>query len=52
VEAVKAVYAKEFEAGLQQLSAMEEASFKVLEDLEHMAVAGQDDIANLCVHAQ
>ena len=50
VDAVKAYYAKDFAAGLQQLSAMEDASFKVLDELERMAVTGQDDIANLCVN--
>ena len=51
VEAVRAYYDGDFAAGLQRLSAMEEASFKVLDELERMAVAGQDDIANLCVQA-
>jgi hypothetical protein len=52
VDAVKAFYAREYDLGVQQLSLMEEASVKVLDELEHMAVAGQDDIANLCVSVQ
>jgi hypothetical protein len=30
--------------------AMEKASFKVLEELERMAVSGQNDSALLCTH--
>jgi hypothetical protein len=48
VEAVKHFRAGEYDAGLAEALEMEQASFKVLEELERMAVAGQNDSGILC----
>jgi hypothetical protein len=48
VEAVKHFRAGEYDAGLAEALEMEQASFKVLEELERMAVAGKNDSGILC----
>ena len=50
VEAIRQYYDGEMDKALASTLAMEQASFKVLEELERMAAAGQNDSSLLCVH--
>lgn len=50
VNAITHFYAGELSQGMAQIHLMEKASFKVLEELEHMAVSGRTDVALLCHH--
>ena len=49
VEAVRQLHAGQREPALEKVLEMEQQSFKVLEELERMAVAGHDDPSVLCV---
>jgi hypothetical protein len=49
VEAVRKFHAGQSDAALAKLLAMEQHSFKVLEELERMALAGRNDPSVLCV---
>lgn len=48
VEAIRQYYDGEMDQALASTLAMEQASFKVLEELERMALAGQNDNSLLC----
>jgi hypothetical protein len=50
VAAIRHYYEGEMDKALEATMAMEKASFKVLEELERMAVSGQNDSALLCTH--
>jgi len=50
VTAIAHYYDGNFAAGMSEIEKMEQASFKVLEELEHTAISGQKDIAALCTH--
>ena len=52
VNAITHFYAGELSQGMAQIHLMEKASFKVLEELEHMAVSGKNDVALLCRHRE
>lgn len=51
VNAVTHFHAGELGLGLAQIHRMEDASFKVLAELERMAVSGKSDVDLLCHHA-
>jgi hypothetical protein len=48
VEAVRSFYAGQYDDGLDKILDLEQASLKVLEELEHMAAAGKSDPNLLC----
>ena len=50
VTAIAHYYDSNFAAGLLEIEKMEQASFKVLEELERMATSGQKDVSALCAH--
>ena len=52
VNAVAHFHAGEFEPGVAQIHLMEKASFKVLEELERMAVSGKNNVDLLCHHPE
>ncbi|MDD5328636.1 MAG: CZB domain-containing protein [Sulfuricella sp.] len=50
VNAITHFHAGHLDDGMAEIRRMEDASFKVLEELERLAVSGNNDVAMLCRH--